>query len=159
MKEAPPPAVPPGHLSRTEVDRVLTTQGPPWLLRRVLSEEVMEKNGKFAGWRMVGLPEEWMNIDLRPGDIVTRVNGLPIETPDQFWEAWKSVATALELKITLTRDGAPRTLLVPIDGVPSPETSRVLAQGAAPPRPAAEPERRSRTLGGGGTDSPGDEAY
>jgi hypothetical protein len=160
VAEAPArPAVPPGHLARVDVDRVLTTQGPPWVLRRVISEEVMLANGKFSGWRLVGLPEEWRDIDIRPGDVVTRVNGLPIETPDQFWEAWKSVAGALELKISLMRDGAPRALVVPIDGAPSPETSRALGQSSGPQRAAAPPEVRSKRLGGGSGEPTDEEAY
>jgi hypothetical protein len=150
------PVAPPGHLLRAEVDQILVSQGPPWLLRRVLSEEVMRADGKFAGWRLVGLPEEWRDVDLKPGDIVSRVNGLPLETPDQFWEAWKSMAGAMAVNISLTRDGAPRQVVLPIDGPPSPETSRALARDSGPPRPAP-PEGRSRPLGPGAPAEPGDE--
>jgi hypothetical protein len=152
---APPPA-PPGHLARAEVDRVLTTQGPPWVLRRVISEEVIARNGKFTGWRLVGLPEEWKDIDLKPGDIVTRVNGLPLETPDQAWEAWKSVASSPELKISLVRDGAARQVTLPIDGPPSPDTTKALGS-PGPQRASGPPERRGTTLGG--TTSGDEEAY
>jgi hypothetical protein len=149
MAQAPArPVVPPGHLARVEVDQVLTSQGPPWVLRRVISEEVMRADGKFVGWRMVGVPDEWRDIDLKPGDIVSRVNGLPLETPDQAWEAWKSVAGAPELKITLMRDGASRQLVLPIDGPVSPDTSRALGRDPGPQRATAAPESRSRTIGG-----------
>jgi hypothetical protein len=152
---AAPPAVPPGHLARVEVDRVLTTQGPPWVLRRILSEEVIRKDGKFAGWRLVGLPEEWKDLDLKPGDIVTRVNGLPLETPDQAWEAWKSVASSPELKISVMRDGAARQLTLPIDGPPSAETAKALGRDPGPQRASAPQERRGTSLGG--TPAGGDE--
>jgi hypothetical protein len=143
-----PPAPPPGRLARAEVDRVLTTQGPPWVLRRIVSEEVMRNDGKFAGWRLVGLPEEWRGIDLRPGDVVTRVNGLPLETPDQAWDAWKSVARAPELKISLMRDGAPRELTLPIDGPPTAETTAMLGRDPGPQRPPPPQGRSSIQLGG-----------
>jgi hypothetical protein len=153
-----PPAVPTGHLVRAEVDRVLVTQGPPWVLRRIVSEEVMKSDGKFAGWRLVGLPEEWRGIDLRPGDVVTRVNGLPLETPDQAWDAWKSVARAPELKISLMRDGAPRELTLPIDGAPTAETTGALGRDPGPQRPSAPPPARSSIqLGGTQTPEPSDE--
>jgi hypothetical protein len=152
------PVVPPGHLLRAEVDQILVSQGPPWLLRRILSEEVMRADGKFAGWRLVGLPEEWRDVDLKPGDIVSRVNGLPLETPDQFWEAWKSVAGAAEVKISLMRDGAARQVVLPIDGPPSPETSRALAGDSGPRSRAPAPaERRGQPLGGNQGGQPGDE--
>jgi hypothetical protein len=154
------PMVPPGHLLRADVDAVLVTQGPPWVLRRVLSEEVMKSDGKFWGWRLVGLPEEWRDVDLRPGDIVTRVNGLPLETPDQAWEAWKSVASAVEVKISLMRDGAAKTVVLPIDGAPSPETARALGSEAGPRRaPSAAPESRSITLGGASPEPADGEVY
>jgi hypothetical protein len=142
------PPLPPGHLRRLDVDHVLVTQGPPWVLRRVLSEEVMRSDGKFTGWRLVGLPEDWADIDLRPGDIVTKINGLALETPDDAWEAWKSVAKAPDLRITLMRDGAARTLVLSIDGPPNVETTAALGRDPGPSRPAPPPESRSRTLGG-----------
>jgi len=145
------------------VDRVLVRSGPPWVLRRVQIEEVLRTDGKFAGWRVVGVPEDWRDIDLHPGDIVSRVNGLPLETPDEAWEAWKSVARATDLRVSLTRDGAARTLVLPIDGPPSPETAMALGRegptggGPSPdsrdPRDPREPERRGAVL-----DS-ADEAY
>jgi len=155
-----PPPVAPGHLARVEVDRVLTTQGPPWLLRRVMSEEVLRHDGKFAGWRLVGLPEEWRGVDLKPGDVVSRVNGLPLETPDQFWEAWKSVAKATQIKIDLSRDGVARQVVIPIDGAPSADTASAIERGAGPPRAAAPPPTsRSVVLGGAGAEPGDDDAY
>jgi hypothetical protein len=143
------PAAPPGHVLRPEVDRVLVQQGPPWLLRRVMREEVFGKDGRFAGWRITGLPEEWRPIDLRPGDVVTRVNGKTLETPEEAWEAWKSVASAREIKLALLRDGAPRDLVIPIDGDPSADAVRALDQDAPPPgRAAAKPPRGVVQIGG-----------
>jgi hypothetical protein len=155
----PPPGAPPGHLVRADVDHVLVTQGPPWVLRRVLSEEVIRADGKFAGWRLVGLPEEWRDIDLKPGDVVTRVNGLPLETPDEAWEAWKSVGRSPELKITLMRDGAARQAVVPIDGAPTDDTTKALGRDPGPQRPAAPAQGRSIPLGGTQTETADEESY
>jgi hypothetical protein len=143
------PAAPPGHLLRPDVDRVLVSQGPPWILRRVMMEEVLRGDGKFTGWRVVGLPEEWKDIDVRPGDVVTRVNGLPLETPDEAWEAWKSVARLPALTLALTRDGTARQLVIPIDGAPVAETLNALGRDPGPRRAETPPESRGRTLGGG----------
>jgi hypothetical protein len=172
-KHAPPPAPPPepamavapkgpsvprGHLARAEVDRVLVTQGVPWLLGQVMSEPAFGSDGKFSGWRMVGLPEDWRDIDLLPGDIVMRVNGLPLEKPEQAFEAWKSVAKLPALTLTLMRDGATRQVAIPIDGPISPETANALAGDAGPRRAPPAPERRGVTLGGG-TLEPDQDAY
>jgi hypothetical protein len=152
------PAVPPGHLSRVEVDRVLVTQGPPWVLRRVICEEVLRNDGKFSGWRLASVPDEWSGIDLKPGDVVTRVNGLPLETPDEAWEAWKSVAGAAELKITVMRDGAARQVTLPIDGAPSAETVSALGRDPGPQR-AVAPPHLSIPLGEPSAETEGAEVY
>jgi len=143
LPKAPPPppapAAPPGHVARATVDRVLTQYGPPWLLRRVMYEEVFDAKGKFAGWRLTGVPEEWSDIDLQPGDVVKRVNGQPLETPDQVWEAWKATAKERAIRVSLERDGAAKELVIPIDGEPSPETAQKLEADTGP-RP--QPERK-----------------
>jgi hypothetical protein len=144
------PAAPAGHVLRPEVDRVLVQQGPSWILRRVMREETFGKDGRFAGWRITGLPEEWRPIDLRPGDVVTRVNGKPLETPEEAWDAWKSVAGAREIKLALLRDGAARDLVIPIDGDPSADAIRALEQDTPPPgrTTTAKPPRGVVQIGG-----------
>jgi hypothetical protein len=164
--EAPRPPIPAGHLYREDVDQTLTTLGLPWLFRRVMREGAFSKDGRFTGWLITGLPEEWSAIDLKPGDVVQRVNGKTLETPEDAWEAWKSVAKAKEIKLSLDRNGAPKELVIPIDGEPSPEVARVLEQEApaskAQPRPEVERKGVVR-IGGdppaGGSDWQGDDAY
>jgi hypothetical protein len=159
MAAAATKAVPPGHLDRIEVDRVLVTQGPPWVLRRVMTEEVMGNDGKFSGWRLVGLSEEWSGIDIKPGDVVTRVNGLPLERPEQFWDAWKAVATAAEVTITVIRDGTARQVTLPIDGAPSAETAKTLLERDTGPQRAREPARPSILLDGPSAEEEDHEVY
>ncbi len=139
---APINAAAPGHLARGDVERVLR-QGPPWLLRRVVPEEVI-REGKFIGWRMLSLPEDW-KVDLKNGDIVTKVNGLSIERPDDLWAAWMQMQSAVELRVSIERDGKPRDLVVPIDGASAAGGSLEKELEVAPP-PAAKPSRWSTTV-------------
>ena len=90
-----------------------------------------------------GLPDEWRDIDVKPGDVVTRVNGLPLETPDEAWEAWKSVARSANLTIDVMRDGAAKRIVLPIDGAPSAETVRLLNREPGAQRPAQSPRNPS----------------
>jgi hypothetical protein len=128
---APARAIP-GHLLRSDVDRALG-QGPPWLLRRVLTEEVL-RDGKFVGWRIVAIPEEWGGAGLKPGDVVTKVNGVVVEKPDDLWKVWTLMASAKELRIAYEREGAARELAMPIDGAAG---KQGLANPDAPPPPPA----------------------
>jgi hypothetical protein len=149
------PAAAPGHLARREVERVLQ-QGPPWLLRRVVPEEVI-REGKFIGWRILSLPEDW-SLDLKSGDVVTKVNGLSIERPDDLWAAWMQLQSAVELRISYERDGRPRDLVMPIDGASG---ANVLGQMDAPQPPVTRQSRWSTVVIEGdepvpSSDPPGD---
>jgi type II secretory pathway component PulC len=78
--------------------------------------------GKFRGWRIAKLREGdplWAGVDLAPGDVVTSVNGRPIERPEQALTAFQSLAVATELRVAYERDGARRELVYPIDDEPA----------------------------------------
>jgi hypothetical protein len=148
----PAQAVPKGHLSRAELERVLA-EGPPWILRRLMWEEVISPTGRFTGWRIMGLPPEWSDIDLRPGDVVTRVNNRPVETPDQAWEAWKALGRARELRVMFQREGRNQELVMPIVGEPSGDVVRALESNTPPPR-SREQRGRSTSVTNLGPDTP-----
>jgi hypothetical protein len=157
VKAEPPPAsLPAGHLARADVDAVLR-QGPPWLLRRVRTEEVLRDN-KFVGWRILELPEQWSKIDLKPGDIVTHVNGITLEHPDgDFFSAWTSLAVASDLRIAYERDGAQREVVFHIDGEPG-DPPAAAREDAPPPAKAAPngPPRKTIVIVGDEPSPPSD---
>src|SRR4051794_761048 len=113
----PPAPVPPrpGGLSRSEAVAALS-RGFGAFLARVQVEPALS-NGKFRGWRVVKLSSDpmWRGVDLAPGDVVTQVNGLPIEHPEQALSAFQSLAVAKELRVSLERNGARREIVYPID--------------------------------------------
>jgi hypothetical protein len=131
-------------LGRAQVDQVLLRR-PGWLLTKIEIEEVLRQN-KFVGWRLVRLPSEWDGSGLQPGDVVTDVNGLSLEKPDDLWNAWLAMADANELKIAFERDGKAQTATLKIEGEPSKETKDALLQGEpatqttrAPSEPGRKP--------------------
>ena len=154
--KAPPPAkavatpkpasLPPGQLARAEVDAVVLRNGPPWILTRVGVEEVL-RDGKFVGWRILSMPKEWSSIDLKPGDVVTRVNGMTIEKPEELWTAWTSLVVASDLRVAYERDTAPREVIFHIDGEPAKEVPQALRDDAAPARPPPDTAvKKGRTV-------------
>jgi hypothetical protein len=145
------PAAAPGHLSRAEVERVLR-QGPPWLLRRVVPEEVIV-GGKFVGWRLLSVPGDW-TIDLKNGDVVTKVNGLSIERPDDLWAAWMQMQSAVELRIAYERDGKPREIVMPIDGPSAAGAQPTQGKEADAPPPPKPKSRWSTTVIGSDDEPP-----
>ncbi|MBK8251721.1 MAG: serine protease [Polyangiaceae bacterium] len=140
----------PGHLARPMVERVLR-QGPPWLLAQIVPEEVI-RDGRFVGWRLLSLPASW-NIDLKPGDVVTKVNGLSIETPDDFWAAWMQMQSAVELRVAYERGGKPLELVMPIDG---PTSAGPLTSQDNPEPPPRAPSRWKTVVIGGDDAAPVD---
>jgi len=99
-------------LHRSTVKEVLKTPGVVFQ-HVVLDTHPVFLAGKFHGFRIAELrggPEEWGGIDLKPGDVVTSVNGFPIERPEQALEAFQSLTVASELRVDLEREGEPRSL-------------------------------------------------
>jgi type II secretory pathway component PulC len=99
-------------LRRSTVKEALKTPGVLFQYV-VLDTHPVFLAGKFHGFRVAELrggPEEWSGIDLKPGDVVTSVNGFPIERPEQALEAFQSLSVASELRVDLEREGEPRSL-------------------------------------------------
>ncbi|HEX9101430.1 MAG TPA: hypothetical protein VF997_04465 [Polyangia bacterium] len=100
-----------GAIRRAELARVLD-ESPGYFLQHVQTEPRFA-HGRFHGWRLVSFfpgDARFAGIDLQAGDVVTRVNGKPIEEPDQFMAVWSELRTSRELVVDVERAGAARTL-------------------------------------------------
>lgn len=73
----------------------------------LLDVEASVKDGKFVGWTLVYLQPGgfWDGVDLLPGDVVTSVNGLPIERDTQAFDCFQSLKTAPKLVVRYLRRG------------------------------------------------------
>jgi type II secretory pathway component PulC len=81
--------------------------------------EVKQKlaKAKFQGWEVVRLyPGDpcYRQIDLRPGDVVTQVNGKSIERPEQAFAVFSSLRTDTTLVVDYLRAGQPKRLSLDI---------------------------------------------
>jgi S1-C subfamily serine protease len=89
------------------------------LLQRVeIDDQPVMLGGKFHGFRITALrdPEFWAGVDLKPGDVVTAVNGMPIERPEQAQAALESLEAAPQLRVAFERDGHLHELVYAIVG-------------------------------------------
>lgn len=110
---APAPRVvgpPAGALFRDDVN-ALIDRGFPQFLQRIDVEPRLV-DGQFRGWSIVGLqPSEfWKGVDLHPGDVVTRVNDLPIERETEAFDVFESLKQSDALRVAFQRDGQSRVL-------------------------------------------------
>jgi type II secretory pathway component PulC len=104
-------ALPANAIARSAVQAVLSA-GPGAFLQSVaIDDHPVFLGGKFHGFRIAALQgDSWKGVDLRPGDVVTRVNGFSIEHPEEAAEAFYSLRVASELRVEYERDGEPREL-------------------------------------------------
>jgi type II secretory pathway component PulC len=112
-RPAAPTLAPAGHsLPRSAVHTVVA-QGLGAFLQHVeIDDHPVLLAGRFHGFRVAALRDAafWSGVDLRPGDVVTSVNGFPIEHPEQAQTVFDSLDVASELRVAYERDGQPREL-------------------------------------------------
>jgi type II secretion system protein C len=107
----------PDHaVARSAVQEVVS-EGLGMFLRRVdVDDHPVFVGGKFHGFRIASLRDAqfFSGVDLKPGDVVTAVNGFPIERPEQAQTAFDSLEVASELRVMVERGGQPRELVYTI---------------------------------------------
>jgi type II secretory pathway component PulC len=107
------PRAPITQLKRVEVKAAID-QGLGVLLQNIMVEDYPAmKEGRFYGFRLKAMNPDWA-VDLRPGDVIVRVNGQTIEHPEDADAALRSLEKAKSLKIEYERDGKLRSLELPI---------------------------------------------
>ena len=117
---APPPPAPeaaPTHsIARSQIRAVVNAGLGAFLQRVTLDDQAVFKDGKFHGFRVQSLNDAKLfdGVDLKSGDVVTAINGFPIEHPEDADAALRSLEKAPSLKVDLERDGKARTLELPI---------------------------------------------
>jgi hypothetical protein len=115
-RPAPPPARP-GAIDRDVLDEILAA-GIGRFLRRVETEPHLD-GGAFVGFRVLRLRSSlFEGVDLRPGDTVLGVNGLPLERPEHAMAIWSALRVASELTVELLRAGEPMQLRYAIEAPP-----------------------------------------
>jgi general secretion pathway protein C len=105
------PARPKGTIYRAELNEVLDKS--PGLFFQQVESQPYFVGGRFEGWRLISFfpgDARFGDIELKPGDVVTKINGMPIEQPDQFIRVWESMRSATELAVAVERGGERRTL-------------------------------------------------
>ncbi len=107
----------PGVLKRSAVVRVADAGIGQWLAG---GAEVQRKIAKlkFQGWEIRRLyPGDpcYRDVDLRPLDVVTAVNGKSVERPEQAFDVLTTLKTAPALVVDYLREGQPKKLTFPIE--------------------------------------------
>ncbi len=93
-------------VSRAQVDSFID-KGPPFALTMVRVKPSRDA-GKFQGFEIVDLkPQaaEVVNPQLVAGDVITHINGVRLEKPDDYLNAWKLLGEVTKIRVDFIRDG------------------------------------------------------
>lgn len=126
--QPPPPPPPPARSERIMIATVTNDKNSPYvgvidreglhaiidqglgrLLGRLKISPVLQR-GKFEGFRVTGLDPVWSGAGMLLEDVIVRLNGQPIERPEQAQVAFESLRVASEISLDLTREGKPKKL-------------------------------------------------
>lgn len=107
------PSAAPGQIRRADLSAILA-KGPGAVLALVETEPYRQ-NGQFAGFKILRFAGGPPNaVDLREGDVLQKINGLRIASPDDYFRAFQELNVASEIRFDILRDGAPLTLTYPV---------------------------------------------
>lgn len=110
---APAPPKPITSLRRGEVRETIRHGLGAFLQNVTVDDYPVMESGKFKGFKLRTINETW-GIDLRPGDVITKVNGMSIEHPEDADAALRSLEKAPALRVDFEREGKAKTLELPI---------------------------------------------
>jgi type II secretory pathway component PulC len=110
---APTTATPVTSLKRTVVKDTIARGLGVFLQNVTVEDWPVMHDGKFHGFKIRSINTSWA-VDLKPGDVVTRVNGIVPEHPEEADAALRSLEKATSLKVDFERDGKAKTLELPI---------------------------------------------
>jgi type II secretory pathway component PulC len=111
----PARAAPLVEVTRSSVRAVLAA-GPQRFMRGILLDPFFVDQA-FVGFRLTRLYDgdtRFRELDLRAGDVVLRVNDLPIGRPEEFMRAWNELRTADEIRIDYLRGAEKRVARIRI---------------------------------------------
>lgn len=89
----------------------------PQSVMGLVRAEPFQKNGQLVGYRIrPGNDRQLLRkFGLRSGDVVTAVNGVPLNNPIKALEVLRDLSTASQLSVDVERRGVPQTFTFAID--------------------------------------------
>ncbi len=119
----------------------------PGLMADIMRPQPVFAAGKQKGYRVYPgrNRQAFQRLGLRPGDLVTAINGTPLDDPARGQEIFGTLAASSEAHITVTRAGQQQDLTLNIAQVAQEAEAMAGAQGASsdqaqPPPPVDQPD-------------------
>ncbi|HEX6397284.1 MAG TPA: type II secretion system protein GspC [Steroidobacteraceae bacterium] len=118
FSEAPPPpvaaAAPPNDAAIERMRRLVSDD--PTLIGQVMRPQPVFAGGKMRGFRVYpgANRQAFARIGLRAGDLVTAINGTPLDDKDRAQEIFATLNSSTDARVTVTRNGRQQELVLNI---------------------------------------------
>jgi general secretion pathway protein C len=108
------PSLPPSAIRKLQEYREKIVREPQQAFSLARVQPVME-GGRLKGYRLSPTRERQLfrQLGLRPGDVVTSVNGIGLDNPAQMGQVFSQLTQAGELNLTVERNGVQTSVTVP----------------------------------------------
>jgi general secretion pathway protein C len=142
-QRAPIPAAAPVPTQNELLDRMrkLVTE-QPGALQQVMRPQPVFKAGKLQGFRVYPGQnrQAFSRLGLRPGDMVTAINGTPLDDPARGEEIFNTLGSATDARVTVTRNGKSQDLALNLTQLAAEADALATPDGNAMPPDGTVPE-------------------
>jgi general secretion pathway protein C len=139
---APPPSAAALQTQSPVVDRMRKLMSDdPGLMADIMRPQPVFAQGKQRGYRVYPgrNRQAFMRLGLRPGDLVTAVNGTPLDDPARGQEIFRTIGSSSEAHITVMRNGQQQDVTLNMTQVAQEAEALTGPQSGAPADPPQPP--------------------
>lgn len=131
------------HVERAEVDAAIEA-GVGRFIQGFDMVEELDEYDRFVGWKIGKIHDrqKFEGLGIGTGDVITTINGLPLERPAHVYEVLMSLKTAQSIDIEYLRGGRVMRLSLPILNDSSPSEKVDDAAGSKENKAGAAPDPR-----------------
>jgi general secretion pathway protein C len=155
---APPPVVAnaaaPGENPLLDKMRRLITSDPG-VVGEILRPQPVFTDGKMNGYRVYPGRNRaaFSHLGLQAGDLVTSINGTPLDDPNRGNEIFRTLSTSSEARVSVMRNGRQQDLVLNLSQVAN-EAQQTLGAAATGSAAAGNTGAAASVADGSGSDAP-----
>ncbi len=128
-------AMPVSNGNAAVVDRMRQAiQQNPGALSDVIRSQQVIAGGKQRGFRVYPgrNPAAFSRLGLRPGDLITSINGTPLDDPSRGEEVMRTLSSAPEVRVTIMRNGRQNDMMLNMAQIATEAEQLTGTEGIAP---------------------------
>jgi general secretion pathway protein C len=144
---APPPSLSAAPTEAPVIDRMRElVSRDPGIIGDIMRPEPVFAGGKQQGFRVYPGrdAEAFLRLGLRPGDLVTAIDGTPLDDPSRGEQILSTLGSSGEAHITVLRNGQQQDLTLDLSAVEQEAESLAGSQNGPSGAPSPPPIQRNR---------------